>query len=280
MAGLGLRQLVPPSLLAGRWLAVLVCYLDDSGTDPQSSIVTLGGYVAPDDQWAQFERAVEPIFAKYGVEVFHAVDLEKSDGVFAGWSILKKQSFVAQICSAMVPHVPLGVSMSALKTMYQTRAAESGRKRTVTPFTFCANGLVDWMMTDVRLDGAARAEGFAFIFEAGSLHNAEALQHLNSLRELYPDLAAALKSIIFVSKTNCRAIQMADLFAYYSRRHGDAMAKAPASERVRMAESPPTMLKIITERVPHRAFVANDFGPEAPGSRFFAGDPPSEGQSP
>jgi hypothetical protein len=31
------------------------------------------------------------------------------------------------------------------------------------------------------------------------------------------------------------------------------------------------MLNIITESVPHRAYVATDFGPDAPGTRFFGG---------
>jgi hypothetical protein len=38
-----LRQLVPPFLLAGKWIVVLVCYLDDSGKDPQNRITTIAG---------------------------------------------------------------------------------------------------------------------------------------------------------------------------------------------------------------------------------------------
>jgi len=35
--------------------------------------------------------------------------------------------------------------------------------------------------------------------------------------------------------------------------------------------SPGTMLNIMTERIPHRTYVGTDFGPNAPGSRFFSG---------
>jgi hypothetical protein len=45
----------------------LICYLDDSGKDAQNPITTIAGYVATAEAWAEYEAAVEPIFARYGV---------------------------------------------------------------------------------------------------------------------------------------------------------------------------------------------------------------------
>jgi hypothetical protein len=267
-----LRELVPPYLLAGKWIVVLVCYLDDSGTDPQNRIVTIAGYAATDDQWAAFEKDVEPFFAEYGVEILHAKELHDTDGDFKGWTVLKKQTFVAKLCRTMSRHIPLGMSMSALKEIYSSRAAESGRKRTVTPYTFCSNIIIDWVLTDIRVGRIANTDGVAFILEAGNESNAEVEWNFNEVRRQH-HLENVLRSISFVSKKSCRAIQMADLFAFYSRRHGGAMERAPIEERARAQRSPGTMLNIITESVPHRAFVATDFGPDSAGRRFFAGDP-------
>ena len=58
-----------PSLLARRWIVVLVAYLDDSGKDPQNRVTTVAGYVAKDTAWAAFEAEVEPIFARYGMSI-------------------------------------------------------------------------------------------------------------------------------------------------------------------------------------------------------------------
>jgi hypothetical protein len=66
---------------------------------------------------------------------------------------------------------------------------------------------------------------------------------------------------------------MADLFAFYSRRHGAQMESAPIEDRERVQRTPGPMLNIITESAPHRAFVATDFGPNSVGSIFLAGDP-------
>lgn len=72
MKALGLHRLVPPSLLVGKWIAVLVCYLDDSGKDPQNRITTIAGYVATDEQWKAFEIEVETWFTEFNVKILHA----------------------------------------------------------------------------------------------------------------------------------------------------------------------------------------------------------------
>ena len=87
---------------------MLVCYLDDSGTDPQNPIVTIAGYAATDEQWAAFERQVELIFTSEGVNILHAKELHDTDGDFREWSVLKKQAFIARACRAMSDHVPAG----------------------------------------------------------------------------------------------------------------------------------------------------------------------------
>jgi hypothetical protein len=270
MSAMSLRQLVPSSLLAGRWIAVLVCYLDDSGKDPQSRVTTVAGYVARETAWAAFETAVEPIFNQAKVNVLHAKDLEDTDGDFKNWKVLKKQSFVARVCRVLSDHSMLGVSMSAVKQTYAQRAKESSRKRTVTPYSFCLQIIIDWLLRDVRTGRAVWNEGLALILECGHENNPEAEEQFCKVRKLH-QLDGVLRSISFVSKTACRAIQMADLFAFYSRRDSAAIERAATEGRIN--HEPETMLKIITERGQFRGFVAADFGPDAPGSYFLAGDP-------
>jgi Protein of unknown function (DUF3800) len=265
MTVLGLRQLIPPSLLAKRLVVVLVCYLDDSGKDPQNRITTIAGYAASDEQWKAFEIEVEVWFTEFNVKIFHAKDLHNTDGEFAEWSRLKKQAFVARLCQAMSHHLQLGVSMSAAKETYATRASESDRKRTVTPYTFCFNVIIDWLLRDIRVGGAANTEGVALILECGHENNPEAEQCFYDVRALHK-LESVLHSISFIPKDRCRAIQMADLIAFYSRRHGEAMERAPVAERSNISAG--EMMNLVAGSVPIRSFVATDFGPTAEGRPF------------
>ena len=70
---------------------MLVCYLDDSGKDPQNRITTIAGYAASDEQWKAFETEVETWFTEVNVKILHAKDLHDTDGEFAGWSHLKSR---------------------------------------------------------------------------------------------------------------------------------------------------------------------------------------------
>jgi hypothetical protein len=241
---------------------VLTCYLDDSGKDPQSPITTLAGYIARDTEWPSFEAHVEPWFTEFKVGVLHAKELHDTDGNFKEWSKLRKQAFVSRICQARNPCLLMGLSMSALKGMYEMRAAESGRKRTVTPYSFCFQVIIDWILRDRRIGALSNTEGVALILECGHENNAEAEEQFHAVRKLHK-IEHLLHSISFVPKASCRAIQLADLLAFYSRRDGVSMYEA--RRKGRETYEIDTMIKIITEVLPHRAFVATDFGPHVEG---------------
>ena len=160
-----LRQLVPPYMLRGRWIVALVCYLDDSGKDPQSPITTLAGYVARDTGWEAFENNVERWFEEFEVQILHARDLHASDGEFEGWTVLKKHAFISRICQCLSTHALMGLTMSAAKGQYQIRALESDRRRTATPYSFCFNVINDWIFRNIRLGPVSHDEGVAYILE-------------------------------------------------------------------------------------------------------------------
>jgi hypothetical protein len=236
----------------------LVCYLDDSGKDPQNVATTLAGYVAEKGSWAKFEAEVEPLFTKYGVDILHAMDLHGTRGDFKGWTVLKKQSFVAQFCSILSRHALLGVTMSVGKSEYKAAADRSARKKTTSPYTFCSNVILDWLLTDIRVGKKANEEGVAFILEDGHENNPEVERNIGVITEMF-NLAKKIKSVSFVAKTSCRAIQAADLLAFYSRRHANEILKASPQERARLMSDPGPMSKIIAESLHHRVFIAKRF---------------------
>jgi hypothetical protein len=234
---------------------VLICYLDDSGKDPQNALTTVAGYIAPEAAWRAFENEVEPIFKDKNVRILHAKDLHDTDGEFHGWTVLQKQAFIARICQVMSRHITLGMTMSAVKATYKDQVGKTNQKRSLSPYTFCFNVIIDWIMTDIRLGRAAHADGVALFLEAGHENNSEAEKEFYIIRTQHK-IEHALRSISFVTKGDCRAIQIADLLAFYSRRDSAAMEKA---EREGKEHKPETMIKLITEIVPHRGFVATKF---------------------
>ena len=155
---------------------MLICYLDDSGKDSQNSITTVAGYLARDESWKRFETEVEPIFTETKVQVLHAKELHDTRGCFKGWTVLQKQAFVARIGQVSSRFLLMGFSMSAHKGTYKDHAAYRAEdlRQTVTPYTFCFQVIVDWILRDFRVGKAANTEGVAFVLEQGHDNNAQA----------------------------------------------------------------------------------------------------------
>ena len=252
----GLHNLVPRSILAGRWVVVLVCYLDDSGSDPQNPITTIAGFIAKEDQWRVFETAVEAHFREYNVNILNTKKMHRTDEDFKGWTVLKKQFFVGRICKELAATVIQGLTISVVKDIYKVRATEYKRKRMVTPYSYCFNVIIDWVLHGTSTGQLSRKDGVAFVIEAGHVNNGEAERLFNDIRTIHK-LENVLRSISFVGKDNCRAIQVADLLAFYSRRHGVAFMNALKKG---LPEPREPMMSLLAESVPIRSFVASDFG--------------------
>jgi len=265
---LGIHRLVPASLLAGRWLLVLSCYLDDSGKDPQSRITSIGGYIAREQDWEAFEAQVERWFTEFGVDVLHAKELHDTDGPFHGWKKLRKHAFISRVYQEMRDRIPMGFAASAVKDAYELGVTERSRHglRTVRPYTFCFNVIVDMVLSDRVVGKEANTDGVAFFIETGHEHNPEAEAQFHDIRERH-GLQDVLRSISFIGKKSCRAIQVADLLAFYSRRHGAALEHLSPQERVDAELD--TIVKIMIECVPHRTWVADKFGPNVPPNALF-----------
>lgn len=244
---------------------MLACYLDDSGKDPQNPITTVAGYLAREDAWQAFEAEVEPIFTEKKVSILHARDLHATDGDFKGWTMIQKQAFVARICNVASGKVLMGVSMSAHKDKYEEHSIDRAQgdqpRRTVTPYVFCFQVVVDWLLRDIRVGRLVNTEGIKLILETGHENNAQAEQEFEVVRNRY-NLQNVLHSISFVPKNHCRAIQLADMIAYYSRRDGVAYLKAIEEQREKYDQD--TVLKSLLEIAPHRAFVATGFHDREP----------------
>jgi hypothetical protein len=238
---------------------MLVCYLDDSGKDAQNPITTIAGYVASEEAWSSFETEVEPYFSERKVSILHAVDLHNTRADFKAWSVLNKEAFVARIAQVASRYVTFGVSMSAEKGNYASHSLyrSDTSRATVAPYTFCFQVICDWLLRDIRIGGRVHREGIKFLLEKGHKNNAQAKKEFYWTREHF-QLENVLHSLNFVDKISCRAIQLADLIAFYSRRDGVALLKSKQPDSKDEYEMD-QMIKILCENIVHRGFVATGF---------------------
>ncbi len=199
---------------------VLVCYMDDSGTDRDSAVVTVAGFLAPMESWAEFESAAGHMFAGHGISLLHTVDLHASDGEFKGWTRKKKCEFCTELASLMRPFMPFGISVSAKKSVYRHRKAEYDAWHNHSAFgtAFFQAMLITYGRIFYDLPGmmAHPKIDLSVIMEDGNKNNQDALGVFNSLK--HDKGLVKLASMSFAGKKTCIAIQTADFLAFYSRR--------------------------------------------------------------
>jgi hypothetical protein len=64
-----------------------LAYIDASGSglDPNIRAISVGGFVAHEDVWAEFERRWRDVLQRFAITALHMKDYAHSKGEFAGW---------------------------------------------------------------------------------------------------------------------------------------------------------------------------------------------------
>jgi hypothetical protein len=237
---------------------MLYFFLDDSGTDARSPVITMAGYVALAHHWAIFDKRAKKLYERYGLTQLHASDFHGTKGAFAGWSHDKKMQFVRDLFEHVRKTCVLGVSVSILKEGYSAAGLREGLNKNISAYGMCFNIIVEYIHSADQLANLAH-HGVSFRVEQGNKNNPDVRQRFHYFAD-HEQLVDVIKSMKFVDKAHSAAIQLADFLAFYSRRHAE---KCERERNARAEHDEPlnTMLHIFE---PHRGVLANDFFGERP----------------
>lgn len=195
---------------------MFVCYLDDSGTSGLP-VTTLAGFVATQAQWTVLEPQLDAIMNAYGVPVFHAKQFHDTKPPFKGWSKVKKLSFAEEIFSTTSRRI-FGVSVTMRRSDYLDFQRKSGDLQNMSVMGVCFATIVTCLMTDPAFKAGTFHHGVSFVIEAGNANEGELASYFQKM-QVNPGFEGKLISLDFVAKDHGRAIQLADYFAFYSRRY-------------------------------------------------------------
>lgn len=225
---------------------MLSIYLDDSDADT-GAVMTIAGYLAEQDAWTRFEAHAEEVCHTFDVDVLHCREFEKNKGCFKGWSIPRKTAFMLAIRDAMLGNVICGISRSIPKEYYKARKAQLRLNPQIGAYGFCFGTIVHTLChgSEIGLMEQVKAEGVAYKVEAGHKNNPELKTYIES--EVQHSNLNDATTIEFVEKTSCRAIQIADLLAFFSRKKANRWFKSKG----RIAYFPDIIDLYIQPLIPH-----------------------------
>ena len=238
---------------------LLVCNLDESGTNKQSPIVTIGGYIAVASAWSDFEVTARSIFNAYGLGYLHGVEFQNRKPPFNTWSPIKQRTFVTELFDVVRRTVEFGVTFSVRKDAYLQAKQVHGRHRNESAYGFAFRGALEHILHDevVRLAISDYQARLSFVVESGCA-NQDDLRRIFEIHKAHPSLTSFMGGLDFADKKSTIALQIADFLAYQSRRY-----VAACEERGGYAPMP-DVFAIMTDRIPYRDAVATGFHPTRP----------------
>ncbi len=226
---------------------VLVCYLDDSGTGIESPIVTLSGFVGTLDSWSAFEREAKPVLDAANVTYVRGRDIFSSKGEYKDpkWTVERKLDLIRSLNEKLAPRLGLGLSFGTLKEPFKERS--KGRTRIQSPFGFCFEMLFHGLLAHKGFQNVVQKDGvtLSFVIEEGNANNAEIFQRYQRLKRDHGDKVPFFAGMAFAQKNSSIALQMADLLAFFSRRHSEAI-ESNGREQVPMNHYLEALIKDVT----------------------------------
>lgn len=204
---------------------MLVCYLDDSGTDSHNPLVTMAGYIGTVDAWEAFELQAAEFFTSWSISLLHGREFYNNDGEFKGWKIDDRLEFVRQFNRILAPRVGLAVSFSTLKSTFESH--RGSKHKVQSPYGCCFQGIIDQLLKDDGFAAVVKRPDvtISFMIEEGNNNNAEIFQRYQRLKHNHGKELSFLRDMVFVEKNSSIAIQAADLFAFLSRRQAVTMER-------------------------------------------------------
>jgi hypothetical protein len=94
----------------GRLFMIYTAYPDESSTHAGSAVSTVAGFIANARQWRKYEKRTDRLFKRFGVTIFHAIDIRRGHGDFKGWTVNRKIEFLDEFQHIINDTLENGVS--------------------------------------------------------------------------------------------------------------------------------------------------------------------------
>ena len=220
--------------LAHRWeperkFMILTAYLDESGTHG-GDVALMAGYLAEARQWRKFERRAGKLFKRFNVDIFHMIDVKRTDKDFEGWAVDKKIEFLDEFQHIVNECLELGV-ISVLSyadyEYYKNMDWPKGtQKDSIYGILFRASlSTILKLLPDVKRWDTRIPPRLNIVLEGGNTNSEDAVRLYNLFQKKFSDVAPEIfAGLTFATKHRNLPIAAADMIAY-SAYHHETQAK-------------------------------------------------------
>lgn len=197
-------------------------HFDESGTDGNSRVVVVGGYVGTAEDWRTLEKAWRIVLKEEGAEYYHATDAEnarKPRGIYEKWGRKKAHRLTDRVAAiagdSLIQGVGIYLTTDAWKSATDFLLQYFPENPYLLPYTLLAKMCIE-ITVESLVDDLPAQESVSFIFEENKFSKG-VLDGFQRLKKEHRK-KHRLKSITFESKECFPGLQAADLFAWHYRK--------------------------------------------------------------
>lgn len=194
---------------------ILTAYFDESGTHAGSGLSAMAGFVGNARQWTKFEKRAGKLFKRFRVDVFHTIDVRRTDKDFQGWKVDRKIEFLDEFQHIINDTLESGVASFIKDDDYEYYSKLSWPKKTRRDskygilFRACLSQVVD----NIAQIPLATEPHLHIVLEDGHANSEDAVR-IYKLVQSRLGQSRALAGLTFGNKKDSLPIAAADLFAY------------------------------------------------------------------
>jgi hypothetical protein len=199
---------------------ILTGYLDESGTHRGASVSVMAGFVADARQWGKFEKRAGKLFKRFRVDIFHTIDVRRTDKDFEGWSVDRKIKFLDEFQHIINETLEHGVAAILRDEDYAYYLGlpwpKKARKdsRYALLFRACMADFIDTAIQTPHWRERSEPR-LNIVVESGHPNGPDLVRLYDGVKEKFGGTSnKALAGLTFESKGACLPLAAADLFAY------------------------------------------------------------------
>jgi len=198
---------------------VLTSYLDESGTHG-GDLTVMAGFLADVHQWRRFEKRAGKLFNRFRVDIFHTIDVKRTDKDFEGWSVDRKIEFLDEFHHIINETTERGYAAILPEKDYQYYLSlpwpKKARKdaRYTLLFRACMADAIDGILSIDRLRNRSEPR-LNVVLESGGPNPGDVTRLYNFFKKRLGGVTnRSLAGLTFEDKADCLPLAAADLFAY------------------------------------------------------------------
>jgi hypothetical protein len=151
-------------------MSLLAIYCDDSGTDQNSRVAVVAGYIGQVAKWERFSNKFMRVLKRYGIRQMHRSDLENFHGEFTkerGWNEKRRIQFLQEVHHLIRTHTKIQIGSAVIKEDFDLIIPDNLKKQYGGVFGWCAQECI--VAVSKWCEHSDYKHPIQWIFEAGTI---------------------------------------------------------------------------------------------------------------